>query len=258
MIDFKNPTKTQIIRFPVFVVCQLFCIASFAYMLVTEWEEPTKYLMCLCSMACLCLPALAEKVLKFRIPTPVYVCILVYAVCPMLGHSYNFYFKITWWDTLLHTTGGVVFALFGAYLPRLFHKDGECNVLLCALFGLCFSVTISAVWELVEYGCDMLLHTDMQQDTVVSKIWSYFLSDTSTSVAGSEEIQLIINGKVIDGYIDLGVIDTMTDVGFETLGAFVYSVVFLIDKGKHTGFHPIKKQAEQTEVPIEEKAEELS
>lgn len=232
---FQSLTKTERFRLALLAICELFAIGSLCY--VCLGGVLSKALICVFSILLLPLPDLLSKALRFHIPTPLYVFILLYALCPMLGHAYHFYYLIPWWDTLLHACGGVVFALLGAYLPTLFEKNHKPSLLLCAAFGFCFSVTIAGLWEFIEYGCDMLLSTDMQQDTLVSSIHSYLLGEQTGVIGSIPSIEsVIVNGSPLSGYIELGLIDTMTDMIYETLGALLYTAVYFVDKGKHFTF----------------------
>ena len=248
----KRLGKAAITRWTVFAVCELFCLISLAYFAFFAYSGFSKVAVCLVSALCLCAPTLAEKIFKFRVPTPVYVFVLLYAVCPTLGHAYKFYYLIEWWDLLLHVTGGVVFALLGAYLPTLFgKKEGE-NVLLCAAFGFLFSVFVSVAWEFVEYFSDIVFLSDMQQDTWVIDIRSYLLGSgagVKGSIEGIESV--VVNGKPLQGYLDIGLIDTMTDMLVETLGALAYAVIYLVDKGKYSGLKRIKPVCENVEENTE-------
>lgn len=47
---------------------------------------------------------------------------------------------------------------------------------------------------------------------------------------------VIVNGEPLEGYIDIGLIDTMGDMMIETVGAAAYAVVFALDKGRHPAF----------------------
>ena len=226
-------TKVKITRLCAFCACQAFSLVSLVYFAIAGMLSQT--LICLLSVICLCLPDLLERLFKMKVALPLYLFVLAYAICPMLGHAYKFYYRIAWWDTLLHTVGGVVFAIFGAYLPKVFLKKNDVNLLLCAAFGLFFSISVSAVWEIIEYAADSLLHTDMQQDTIVSSLYSYLIGDKVGEIGAIETIYgVTVNGVPMQGYIDVGLIDTMTDVIFETLGALAYCIVYLIDKGKRT------------------------
>ena len=88
---------------------------------------------------------------------------------------------------------------------------------------------------------------DMQQDTVISGFNSYVLGSLDERIVGQSGVitETIINGSngqfVVQGYIDTGILDTMEDMLFETLGAVVYTVIFLLDRGKHVGLAAPKK-----------------
>ena len=59
-----------------------------------------------------------------------------------------------------------------------------------------------------------------------------------------EGVTTTINGMTINGYIDVGRTDTMMDMLVETLGAIVYAVVLVIEKGKYSSFHLLEKKEE--------------
>lgn len=238
-------TKEKMIRYIFFAICQLFCVGSLVYFSVTG--TLSQALICALSVGCLCLPDLAERLFKMKIGLPMYLFVLAYAVCPTLGHAYKFYYLIPWWDTLLHTVGGVVFAVLGAYLPKIILKKEDVSVLLCALTGLLFSVFVAVVWEIIEYTADSLFFTDMQQDTFVHSIYSYLIGDKLGEIGAIGGITSVtVNGVTLDAYIDVGLIDTMTDVIFETLGALAYAVVYLIDKGKRVSIKYINRKENET------------
>ena len=242
-------TKDRLIRLICFCVCEIFCLGSALYMAVAA-RGASQILSCLVSAACLILPTAIEKLLSVRVATPVYIFVLLYAIGPMLGHAYTFYYLIPWWDTLLHTVGGVVFALLGAYLPRLFYKNEEdCPILLCVFFGLFFSITVSVLWEFVEFFCDRLFLSDLQSDRLINEFYSYFLGDKATGDVGFSGTinEIVIGDTTLNGYIDLGLFDTMKDMFVESLGAAVYVIVFALDKGKHCSLFRVKKMSKKSE-----------
>lgn len=180
------------------------------------------------------LPRCAEVILRCRMHPVLYLFGLLYALGPMLGKCYGLYYSTVWWDKLLHICGGVMFAVLGVYLCRKL-SHGQGSLLLCAAFALCLSIAVSALWEFVEFGCDQLLHTDMQRDSVITAIHSYTLSDTAGTVAHAEDIQTVsINGESLPvaGYLDIGLLDTMADMMLESLGAACTCAVFLLKRGR--------------------------
>lgn len=261
----KTVSRETLVRLCAFVAFQLFNLFSIVYFtvkLIQGTGLATQLLYSLVSVLFVCIPDIAQKLFKFRIATPVYIFLLIYAVCPLLGHSYDFYYEITWWDKLLHITGGVVFALFGAYLPKLITKDDNCNMWICILVGVCFSISIAVLWEFFEFAMDTFFHTDMQKDTLVSSIYSYKLNEVVGGNLGTilniEEVATVINREyIINGYIDIGRVDSMLDLLVETLGALVFAVIYAIDKGVHTSFHLITEKKEEP-LAIHEQEQEVA
>ena len=108
-----------------------------------------------------------------------------------------------------------------------------------ALFALFFSISVSAVWEFAEFGADRLFQADMQNDTVITAIRSYALGDSLGEKGMLDGIEAVtVNGIPLpfDGYLDIGLFDTMWDMILEALGALVTAVLLLLDREKHTAF----------------------
>ena len=100
------------------------------------------------TMLLLTLPFVASKLFRFEMNPVFFVFCELYAIGPMLGHVYNLYYHTTWWDDVLHTAGGVVFAIFGVYLAKFISKDKEPSLLMKAIFALCFSMALSVLkWQ---------------------------------------------------------------------------------------------------------------
>lgn len=183
----------------------------------------------------LAVPAILERLLRCRICTPAYLVSLLYAVGPMLGQCYGLYYLVSWWDKLLHLWGGIMFVLLGILLFGRMGGDTQ-KRLLVGVFALCFSMAISVTWEFIEFSSDQFLGTDMQGDTVVTSIHSYALDEGLGAAGAIEDIdEVTINGQPLPfkGYLDIGLIDTMTDMLLETLGALAAVIVYWGDRGRH-------------------------
>jgi hypothetical protein len=89
-------------------------------------------------------------------------------------------------------------------------------------------MTVGVLWEFFEFGSDMLLHTDMQKDTVVHHITSVMLDPTSSNQTVTVDgiTDATVNGESLGlgGYLDIGLIDTMKDLLVNFIGAVVFSV----------------------------------
>lgn len=236
----KPTTKEAIFRTVVLCACLLFALVSTVYF--SAVRESGKATMCLISIVFVLIPDLMERIFKFRIQTPLYLFILLYTICPMLGYSYNLYYLLDWWDDLLHTFAGLIFAMFGAYLPRVLNKKAPCSIALGAVFALIFSISVSTAWEFIEFSMDSTFGTDMQKDTLLTAIRpSYllgsFLKLPIDEVGYFHNIKEMIltnpDGSVsVGGYIDLGLLDTMHDMFVNLAGALLYTAIYIIGKGK--------------------------
>ena len=101
-------------------------------------------------------------------------------------------------------------------------------------------MTIGVIWEFFEFSMDMFFGLDMQKDTVVNSIHSVLLNPTGSnrpvSITGITET--VVNGIElgIDGYLDIGLIDTMKDMFVNLIGATVFSIIgFFYVKGRGSG-----------------------
>ena len=227
--------KTEkIVRITATALVELFTAATIIMLLINKQYDrlPLAFATLLISLV----PKITEKIFKCKIVLPVYIFMLCYFIGPMLGQCYNLYYIVSWWDKLLHILGGVVFALFGLYLFRVFAGSGKKKLLFTAIFALCFSMAVSVLWEVAEFSADSLAGTDMQNDTVVTEINSYLFGEGIGVVGSVENIkEVVIDGNPLpfNGYIDIGLNDTMWDLILEMLGALAVSIIYLIDRGRH-------------------------
>lgn len=222
------------------ILCEIITLYTIVMLCITK--QFSRLPLAPVTILLILLPEGIERLLHCRIHTGLYVFSILYALGPMLGQCHNFYYTISWWDKLLHICGGVLFAIIGLYLCKLMNR-GQSPILLCAVFALCFSIAISAVWEFVEFSSDQLLQTDMQDDSVITAIHSYILGDSLGTTGSIENIRsVVVDGTPlpVTGYIDIGLLDTMADMILESLGAAVTCAVYLLDKGKHSLIHDRK------------------
>lgn len=213
------------------ILCELFTV--FTIIMLLKNGEPDRLALSFVTLLLAAMPLLLEKTRKCRISLPVYLFALAYAVGPMLGHCWKLYYTVPVWDKLLHISGGVMFAILGAYFFQLMVR-GEKYPGAEAVFALCFSMAVAALWEFFEFGADIFLGMDMQDDTVIHSLTSYILGE-SLGVTGSiQDIRSVtVNGIALPGYIDIGLIDSMLDMLLETLGAAVTCLFLWLDRGKH-------------------------
>ena len=212
-------------------LCEIFTV--FTVIKLFEGGEPDRLLLAFATLLLAALPMLLEKMLHCRISLPVYIFALAYALGPMLGHCWKLYYTVAVWDKLLHISGGVMFAILGAYFFDLLAKSRDLPAVRI-IFALCFSMAIAVLWEFCEFGADQFLGMDMQSDTIIHSLTSYRLGDSLGFTGSVENIQSVtVNGTVFPGYIDIGLIDSMLDMLLETLGAVITCAALWFNRGKH-------------------------
>ncbi len=235
-------TKSEkIVRIIGLTACELFSIVTIVMMIAGK--QYGRILLAAVTPLIILIPEIIERLFRCKITLPVYVFALFYAVGPLLGQCYNLYYTVSWWDKMLHVSGGVMFAFFGLFLFERYAGKSKGKVVMTAVFALCFSMAISVLWEFCEFGADTFLGMDMQDDTVITHINSYLL-DEGVGVAGSIETieEVTVNGKVlpVKGYIDIGLIDSMLDMLLETLGAVAVAAAYIVGRGKFAVFQAKK------------------
>lgn len=215
------------------VLCEIFTV--FTIVTLLAGGEPDRLALAFATTVLVLLPMLLEKLFRCRLCLPVYIFALAYAIGPMLGHCWKLYYTVPVWDKLLHISGGIMFAILGAYFFDLLVRQ-KTYPAARTIFALCFSITLAALWEFCEFGADALFGMDMQDDTVVYGLTSYLLGDAVGTTGSITDIQAVaVNGTLlpVDGYIDIGLIDSMLDMILESLGALITCLLLLLDKGRH-------------------------
>ena len=241
-----NKTTTKVKIFGI-ILGELLALGTIVFLVATK--QYSRLPLALGTLGLVLLPAMMERLFRCRLCLPVYIFALVYALGPMMGQCWNFYYTISWWDKLLHICGGVMFAIVGAYVFELLTKRKD-HFVGAAIFALCFSMAIAALWEFVEFGADRFLGMDMQDDMLVTHLTSYLLGEGVGVTSSIENIQsVVVNGITLPGYIDIGLSDSMLDMMLESLGALVTCLLILLDKGKHPMIWDVHNM-QDTDCPV--------
>jgi hypothetical protein len=189
------------------------------------------------ALVLLLIPPLVEKSFRVKLPTTLEILAYVFVFCAeILGEIGNFYQTVPFWDLILHAFNGFMFAAFGFCLADILNKSKRFRFTLSPIFlamvAFCFSMTIGVLWEFFEYAADLLLHTDMQKDMVLSGIDTVSLPNAlGEKVTHVTDIQKSViytaNGQIIEiaGYLDVGLADTMEDLFVNFIGAAIFSVI---------------------------------
>ncbi len=217
--------------------------------------------LCLFTLLLFTIPTFIEDKLKIEFPTVLESTVYVFIfAAEVLGEINNFYGMIPHWDTMLHTLNGFLCAGVGFSLVDLLNENSESlnlSPFFVAIVAFCFSMTIGVFWEFFEFGMDQFLNTDMQKDTLLPSIHTVYLNESgenkTVAVKNITQTYIVTSGEVYDidnGYIDVGLSDTMLDLFVNFEGALWFSIIGFLhvqNRKKHkaiTGFIPKKKKEE--------------
>ena len=187
--------------------------------------------ICLLALILFFLPHFIEHRFRIRIPTLMEVVILLFIFgAQILGELQNYYTQYPYWDTMLHAVNGFICAAFGFSLMDILSRNQRDKFRLSpwyvSLVAFCFSMTVGVLWEFFEYGVDLLFQTDMQKDAVIHSLTSAALSADGEVVTWRDIAIVTVNGQRLpmEGYLDIGLHDTMVDLLVNFLGAVAFSV----------------------------------
>ncbi len=187
--------------------------------------------LCVLTLVLFMIPSFVEKKIKIDVPDFLEIVILLFIFsAEILGELREYYLTFPYWDTMLHTINGFLCAAIGLALINILNGSDRFALSLSPLFAavsaFCFSMTIGVLWEFFEFFMDYVFHTDMQKDTIINTVSSVLLNPTGHNVAETITVDsLTLNGMTFNGYIDIGLYDTMQDLFVNFIGATVFSVI---------------------------------
>lgn len=226
LTDYLNYRKSDKTAVCVALVYLILCVLSSTHwFIVAVWRNAV---LSLSFCALVPIIVFAEYALKIRCGNAFFIMVCSLAFGAILGSCYNFYSLISFYDLALHGLAGVVFYCLGLSIAKVVFKAEKYFAL--AVFALCFSLAVAVIWEIFEYSCTLAFNVDMMEDGIVRNISSYYLAGNHLQPVKLEGITRTViyygtNGQyVIDGYLDLGLNDTMGDL----IICFLCSVIVLV------------------------------
>lgn len=242
----ENKLKTRIVEdkrvFTLYVVLRLSVILiMIAQFFNGNYEN---FFLCILTLILFTIPSFIEKNYHIDLPDTLEVIILLFIYsAEILGEIRSFYVRFPFWDTMLHTLNGFLAAAIGFSMVDILNRNKKASFQLSpffmALVAFCFSMTIGVLWEFFECSMDMFFHMDMQKDTIVTSINSVLLNPEAVNqMIRIKDIQsTVVNGQDlgIQGYLDIGLLDTMKDLFVNFIGAVVFSTIgyfYVKNRGK--------------------------
>ena len=228
----KDTIHQQPAVFAVYVVLRLIVVAELVLSILRgEYESA---FICLLVLFLFILPFFIQQNFGIQLPTTLEIIILLFIfAAEILGELEGYFITYPNWDTMLHTTTGFLCAATGFALIDILNRNSrikfQLSPIYVALAAFCFSMTVGVLWEFFEFGMDRLFHLDMQKDTVVQSITSVMMdptnSNTPVTIDGIHSVAVNGNDLGFDGYLDIGLYDTMEDLFVNFIGAVTFSVI---------------------------------
>ncbi len=236
--------KRHKVKTAIYFIIRVFTVGVMvASILRGKWENT---FTCVLTLSLMLIPTFVERRLQVALPS-VLECVVILFVfaANILGEIHSFYGRIPMWDTILHTLNGFICAGVGFGLIDILNRNDRIRMnlspIFVVLFSFCFSMTVGTVWEFFEFGMDYFFGNDMQKDTVINTIHSYTLIKPMGKMTVDNIKTTAVNGQSmnINGYLDIGLYDTMKDLFVNFIGAVVFNVAgffYLKGRKKHTEF----------------------
>lgn len=258
----KETIHKQPAVFAVYVALRLIVLAELVMSIIRgEYESA---FICLLVLALFILPFFIQQNFGIQLPSVLEIIILLFIfAAEILGELECYFITYPNWDSMLHTTTGFLCAATGFALIDILNRNSRIKFQLSpvyvALAAFCFSMTVGVLWEFFEFGMDRVFHLDMQKDTVVQSITSVMLdptnSNTPITIDGIHSVAVNGTDLGFDGYLDIGLYDTMEDLFVNFIGAVTFSVIgyfYIKHRGKGKlaqAFIPTLSEDEEASLP---------
>jgi len=186
--------KVKLVLFIIFRV--IVVLAGIIAVINNDW---TNFALSILTLIVLFLPSIIERRLSVDFPSEFEIAVVIFIFAALyLGEMRAYYIKYWWWDLFLHTFSALIIGAIGFSLVDILNKNEKIAIKLSpvfvSIFSFCFALAIGALWEIYEFAMDTLFGLNMQKS---------------------------------------GLVDTMTDLIVDALGALVFSVLgYLNLKGK--------------------------
>ena len=249
----------------IYLILRILVIITLIIQLVRgNWENA---FLCILTLFLFCIPSLINHKLNIKLPSVLEIIIFVFIFsAEILGEIQNFYGIFKNWDTILHTINGFLCSAIGFSMVDILNKNRKSYFKMTPIFvvlvAFYFSMTIGVLWEFTEYAIDNTLTKDMQKDRIVTKISSVLLNEENknkpivieniekTVIYSKDNEGKRIEFEIENGYLDIGLKDTMKDLIVNFIGALTFSFIGMLyiknrDNYKFTElFLPVIKEVE--------------
>ncbi len=190
---------------------------------IIKWNTTT-VVAALLSLVLMTITSYLKKKLNLdkKLELLIYIFIITTEV---LGQIYHFYTRVPIFDIIIHTYSSFVIS----YIALIIIKKHKLPKIITILFIFSFAMMCESIWEIFEFSTDRLLKTDMQKDTIINEITSCYLSENkdtpTTIVVDNVVVNNISFTDKYNGYLDIGLYDTISDMSCALVGALIFIII---------------------------------
>lgn len=229
----KKKTRKRTINFTIYLVLRFLVIVCMVGQVIRgSWNN---VFLCFVTLLLFTIPTIIDKALKIKLPSTLEVITYLFIfAAEILGEIQNFYGIFQHWDTILHTLNGFIMGAIGFSLIDILNREKVFDINLSpffvSLFAFCFSMTIGILWEFGEFFLDDHIKSDCQKDRFVHSVVSEKIGQDGKKERLDDitSVKIYSNNNqvtILNGYLDIGLIDTMKDLFVNFIGALVFSLL---------------------------------
>lgn len=116
-------------------------------------------------------PSIIERQYEINLPNAFEFIVLGFLYLSLyLGEIQNFYIIFGWWDVFLHTVSGFILGVLGLALVNTLNEN-QVSIQLSpgfvAIFAVTFAMSIGVFWEIFEFIMDTVFGLNMQKSGIV-------------------------------------------------------------------------------------------
>lgn len=162
-------------------------------------------------MAAFLMPVLLSGRLPIRIPPEIHILAVIFGFAALfLGEVRDYYERIWWWDSALHTTAGLLLGMLGFMIVYILNEDRYVDLHMrpsfLALFAFSFSQGLGALWEIFEYAMDQFFGMTMQKPMfgdpsgLTDTMWDLIVNAIGASIIAAAGWRYLIRART--SYVD--------------------------------------------------------
>lgn len=172
-LDIQNNYRNPATLFVYWGLLALALLAAAIFLWRGEWQSSLATVLIVGLML---VPSILKERYRLYVPFALEFGIALFIFLTLfLGWVAEFYSWIPFWDKFLHFQSGFLLGASGYVLVYVLNEHQRFHLNLSpsfvSFFAITFSLAIGAVWEMFEFGADMVFHTTYWQDSNTDTMW---------------------------------------------------------------------------------------